>query len=161
MGLAGLPWLEKIGLMQSCTICDDVELAFERPNRVDDCSGKDVRKAGRCLNLRIAASLDGALFSLSSKRSTSIVVSCKNTSLEFSVLLIWVMVRLRICVAIILIHDFKGSRPVKIRICQSRAQTPAQDNGSSTRRLADDVSDEDRVGNSLLQIWKLRFGPKA
>ena len=21
--------------------------------------------------------------------------------------------------------------------------------------------DEDRVGNSLLQIWKLRFGPKA
>ena len=25
----------------------------------------------------------------------------------------------------------------------------------------DDVSDEDRVGNSLLQIWKLRFGHKA
>ena len=24
-----------------------------------------------------------------------------------------------------------------------------------------DVSDEDRVGNSLLQIWKLRFGNKA
>ena len=24
-----------------------------------------------------------------------------------------------------------------------------------------DVSDEDRVGNSLLQIWKLRFGQKA
>ena len=24
-----------------------------------------------------------------------------------------------------------------------------------------DVSDEDRVGNSLLQIWKLRFGHKA
>ena len=24
-----------------------------------------------------------------------------------------------------------------------------------------DVSDEDRVGNSLLQIWKLRFGKKA
>ena len=24
-----------------------------------------------------------------------------------------------------------------------------------------DVIDEDRVGNSLLQIWKLRFGPKA
>ena len=24
-----------------------------------------------------------------------------------------------------------------------------------------DVSDEDRVGNSLLQIWKLTFGPKA
>ena len=24
-----------------------------------------------------------------------------------------------------------------------------------------DVSDEDRVGNSLLQIWKLRFGLKA
>ena len=24
-----------------------------------------------------------------------------------------------------------------------------------------DVSDEDRVGNSLLQIWKLRFGRKA
>ena len=23
------------------------------------------------------------------------------------------------------------------------------------------VSDEDRVGNSLLQIWKLRFGHKA
>ena len=23
-----------------------------------------------------------------------------------------------------------------------------------------DVSDEDRVGNSLLQIWKLRFGHK-
>ena len=23
------------------------------------------------------------------------------------------------------------------------------------------VSDEDRVGNSLLQIWKLRFGQKA
>ena len=26
--------------------------------------------------------------------------------------------------------------------------------------VADD-SDEDRVGNSLLQIWKLRFGNKA
>ena len=24
-----------------------------------------------------------------------------------------------------------------------------------------DVSDEDRVGNTLLQIWKLRFGNKA
>ena len=24
-----------------------------------------------------------------------------------------------------------------------------------------DVDDEDRVGNSLLQIWKLRFGQKA
>ena len=24
-----------------------------------------------------------------------------------------------------------------------------------------DVEDEDRVGNSLLQIWKLPFGPKA
>ena len=24
-----------------------------------------------------------------------------------------------------------------------------------------DVSDEDRLGNSLLQIWKLRFGHKA
>ena len=24
-----------------------------------------------------------------------------------------------------------------------------------------DVSDEDRVGNSLLQIWKLRFGQNA
>ena len=24
-----------------------------------------------------------------------------------------------------------------------------------------DVNDEDRVGNSLLQIWKLRFGQKA
>ena len=24
-----------------------------------------------------------------------------------------------------------------------------------------DVSDEDRVGNSLFQIWKLRFGQKA
>ena len=24
-----------------------------------------------------------------------------------------------------------------------------------------DVSDKDRVGNSLLQIWKLRFGQKA
>ena len=24
-----------------------------------------------------------------------------------------------------------------------------------------DVDDEDRVGNSLLQIWKLTFGPKA
>ena len=24
-----------------------------------------------------------------------------------------------------------------------------------------DVNDEDRVGNSLLQIWKLRFGHKA
>ena len=24
-----------------------------------------------------------------------------------------------------------------------------------------DVSDEDRVGNSLLQIWKLRFGHEA
>ena len=24
-----------------------------------------------------------------------------------------------------------------------------------------DVSDEDRFGNSLLQIWKLRFGHKA
>ena len=24
-----------------------------------------------------------------------------------------------------------------------------------------DVSDEDRVGNSLLQIWKLRFGHRA
>ena len=25
----------------------------------------------------------------------------------------------------------------------------------------DEVSDEDRLGNSLLQIWKLRFGHKA
>ena len=25
----------------------------------------------------------------------------------------------------------------------------------------DDVDDENRVGNSLLQIWKLRFGHKA
>ena len=24
-----------------------------------------------------------------------------------------------------------------------------------------DVDDEDRIGNSLLQIWKLTFGPKA
>ena len=24
-----------------------------------------------------------------------------------------------------------------------------------------DVDDEDRVGNSLLQIWMLKFGPKA
>ena len=24
-----------------------------------------------------------------------------------------------------------------------------------------DVDDEDHVGNSLLQIWKLTFGPKA
>ena len=24
-----------------------------------------------------------------------------------------------------------------------------------------DVDDEDRVGNSLLQIWELTFGPKA
>ena len=24
-----------------------------------------------------------------------------------------------------------------------------------------DISDEDRVGNSLLQIWKLRFGHKS
>ena len=24
-----------------------------------------------------------------------------------------------------------------------------------------DVSDEDHVGNSLLQIWELTFGPKA
>ena len=24
-----------------------------------------------------------------------------------------------------------------------------------------DIGDEDRVGNSLLQIWKLRFGHKA
>ena len=24
-----------------------------------------------------------------------------------------------------------------------------------------DVSDEDRVGNSLLQIWKMRFGHRA
>ena len=24
-----------------------------------------------------------------------------------------------------------------------------------------DIDDEDRVGNSLLQIWKLRFGHKA
>ena len=24
-----------------------------------------------------------------------------------------------------------------------------------------DIDDEDRVGNSLLQIWKLTFGPKA
>ena len=24
-----------------------------------------------------------------------------------------------------------------------------------------DVDDEDRVGNSMLQIWKLRFGHKA
>ena len=24
-----------------------------------------------------------------------------------------------------------------------------------------DVSDEDRVGNSLLQVWKLRFGHEA
>ena len=24
-----------------------------------------------------------------------------------------------------------------------------------------DVNDEDRVGNSLLQIWKLKFGHKA
>ena len=24
-----------------------------------------------------------------------------------------------------------------------------------------DVDDENRVGNSLLQIWKLTFGPKA
>ena len=27
--------------------------------------------------------------------------------------------------------------------------------------VAADVDDEDRVGNSLLQIWKLRFGNKA
>ena len=93
VGLAGLTWLEKIR-----SVCDDVELAFESPNRVDDCSGKDVRNAGRCLDLKIAALLckgwlDGGLFSLSSKRSTSIVVSCKNTFLEISVLLIWVMIR--------------------------------------------------------------------
>ena len=25
----------------------------------------------------------------------------------------------------------------------------------------DNVDDEDSVGNSLLQIWKLKFGPKA
>ena len=86
-GLAGLIWLDKIGLVQSCSVCGDVKLAFESPNRVDDCSGKDVRNVGRCLDLKIAALLckgwlDGGLFSLSSKRSTSIVVSCKNTCLE-------------------------------------------------------------------------------
>ena len=87
VGLAGLTWLEKIREVQSRSVCDDVELAFKSPNRVDDCSGKDVRNAGRCLDLKIAALLckgwlDGGLFSLSSKRSTSIVVSCENTCLE-------------------------------------------------------------------------------
>ena len=99
VGLTGLIWLDKIGLVQSCSVCDDVELAFESPNRVDDCSGKDVRNAGRCLDLKIAALLckgwlDGGLFSLSSKRSTSIVVSRKIPLWKFSLLLIWVMVRL-------------------------------------------------------------------
>ena len=28
-------------------------------------------------------------------------------------------------------------------------------------KLVDDVDDEDRVGNSLLQIWKQTFGPKT
>ena len=94
VGLAGLTWMDEIGLVKSCSTFDDVELFFESPNRVDDCSGKDVRKAGRCLDLKIAALLDGALFSLSSKRSTSIVVSCKILLWKFSVLLIWAMVRL-------------------------------------------------------------------
>ena len=94
VGLAGLTWLEKIR-----SVCDDVELAFKSPNRVDDCSGKDVRNAGRCLDLKIAALLckgwlDAGLFSLSSKRSTSIVVSRKIPLWKFSLLLIWVMVRL-------------------------------------------------------------------
>ena len=99
VGLAGLTWLEKTREVRSRSVCDDVELAFESPNRVDDCSGKDVRNAGRCLDLKIPALLckgwlDGGLFSLSSKRSTSIVVSRKILLWKFSVLLIWVMVRL-------------------------------------------------------------------
>ena len=99
VGLAGLTWLEKIREVQSRSVCDDVELAFESPNRGDNCSGKDVRDAGRCLDLKIAALLckgwlDGGLFSLSSKRSTSIVVSRKIPLWKFSLLLIWVMVRL-------------------------------------------------------------------
>ena len=57
VGLAGLTWLEKTREVQSCSVCDDVELAFESPNRVDDCSGKDVGTAGRCLDLKIAALL--------------------------------------------------------------------------------------------------------
>ena len=37
--------------------------------------------------------------------------------------------------------------------------------GDASSKLVDvvtvaDVDDEDRVGNSLLQIWKLRFGHK-
>ena len=38
--------------------------------------------------------------------------------------------------------------------------------GDASSKLVDvvavaDVDDEDRVGNSLLHIWKLRFGHKA
>ena len=41
--------------------------------------------------------------------------------------------------------------------------TLACEDGNSKLEVVTDaeVSDEDRVGNSLLQIWKLRFGHKA
>ena len=41
--------------------------------------------------------------------------------------------------------------------------TLACEDGNSKLEVVTDaeVSDEDRVGNSLLQIWKLRFGHKV
>ena len=39
--------------------------------------------------------------------------------------------------------------------------TLACENGNSKLVEAADVSDENHDGNSLLQIWKLRFGHKA
>ena len=36
-----------------------------------------------------------------------------------------------------------------------------EDANSKLVQVVTDVDDEDRVGNSLLQIWKLRFGHKA
>ena len=39
--------------------------------------------------------------------------------------------------------------------------TLACENGNSKLVEVADVSDENHVGNSFLQIWKLRFGQKA
>ena len=36
-----------------------------------------------------------------------------------------------------------------------------EDANSKLIEVVADVDDEDHVGNSLLQIWKLRFGQKA
>ena len=64
-----------------------------------------------------------------------------------------------LCLALSVTHSLTHSRFVNL-IDVTLACEDAYSKLAEVVTVAD-VSDEDRVGNSLLQIWKLRFGHKA